>query len=103
MAGLAPLVSLSALAAGWMAYPHARISSHSSQQMAAAVFQAVAPLFISASDSTSSASLQNSHAHDFLNLQALIATPFSGSLYLLASFAAVDLLARRHQSPLLRC
>lgn len=97
LAGLAPLVSLSALAA---AYPDAYFPSQSARQMATAdslprLFQAVVPLLICAAESTSTAALQSSSAHTLLNLEA--------PLWLLGSRVAVDLHARRHQRAFLRC
>jgi hypothetical protein len=38
-----------------------------------------------------------------LSLEALSATPFRSSLYLVSSVTAVNLLQRRHQRALLRC
>ncbi len=106
LAGLAPLVSLSAFAAGFVPDFHA--PSKSAQQLAMAdslprLFQAVVPLLISAAESVSAAPLVNRTAHAIFTLDVLTATPFRGSLWLLSSLAAVNFLRRRHQPLLLRC
>jgi len=106
LAGLAPLVSLSAFAAGFVLDSH--VPSNSAQQLATAdsmprLFQAVVPLLISAAESASPAPLESRAAHAVLALDALTATPFRGSLCLLASVMAVDFFHRRHQPTLLRC
>jgi hypothetical protein len=100
LAGLAPLVSLSAFAASWI--PDA-IHSKSPQHVAPtdSLLRAAVPVLISAGESA--APRENSAPHARLTLQALTTTPFRSSLWLVASLVAVDLLVRRHQRALLRC
>ncbi len=101
---LASLASLYALAAATTTSAHAPSTS---PQLTAAdlprLFQAVVPLLIGAADSASAVSPGHPSAHAVLALEALAATPFRGSLWLLASPTAVDLRARSHQRTLLRC
>jgi hypothetical protein len=106
LAGLAPLVSLSAFAAGFV--PDSYVPSRSAQQLSAAdsmprLFEAVVPLLISAAESASTAPLESRTVHAVFTLEALTATPFRHSLWLLASVVAVDFFQRKHQSSLLRC
>ena len=105
LAGLAPLVGLSAFGAGMVTDA---IPSKSAQQLAPAdslpqLLQAVAPMLISGHEPGPAPSFDAPAARAVLALRALAATPFRGSLWLLSSLLAVDLLARRHQRALLRC
>ena len=63
----------------------------------------VVPIFAAIADSSAAAPAAKAPAQALLALEVLTATPLAGSLILVASFAAVDLLTRRHQGPLLRC
>jgi hypothetical protein len=106
LAGLAPLVGLSAFAAGL--FPHACGASNSAQQIAnpdspLSFFAAIVPALISSVESVPAAPLERGTAHAVLALESLVATPFRRSLHLLASAAAVDLFERRHQPLFLRC
>src|SRR5262249_56452808 len=67
------------------------------------LFHVVVPLFAAVADSAVNAPIAKTPAQAVLALDALTATPLAGSLILLASFLAVDLLNRRHQRSLLRC
>lgn len=94
------LASLTAIAA----YSYAQTafkpaSAHESLR----VLKAVVPLLAHAADSVSSTPVARSAAHAVFALDALTATPLGGSLCLVASLIAVDVLARRHQRTLLRC
>lgn len=103
LAGLAPLFSLPAFAAGWI--PGA-VASRSAQMAPAdslsGLLATVVPLLVSPVDSVSARLPGNGAAHAILALEALRATPFAGSLWLLASLAAVNLFLRRHPRRLLR-
>jgi len=106
LAGLAPLVGLSAFAAGL--FPHACNSSNSAQQMAnpdspLSFFEALVPTLISSVEAVPAAPLASGAGHAVLELKSLAATPFRGSLCLLSSVVAVDLFERRHQRLSLRC
>jgi hypothetical protein len=106
LAGLAPLVSLSAFAAGFV--PDSYSPSKSAQQLTSAdsmsrLFQAVVPLLISAAESASAAPLESRTAHAVFTLEALTSTLFRHSLWLLASGVAVNFFHRGHQTTLLRC
>jgi hypothetical protein len=105
VAGLAPLVGLSALTAYMMAQA---APAESAQQVSSAdslpgLFHAVVPLLMAAADSSPAGSLERPPAYAMLAFQALAATRLGGSLCLLASLVALDLLARRHTRSLLRC
>ena len=105
LAGLAPLVGLSAFAAGLL--PHACGTSNSAQQIAnpespLSFFEAIVPALISSVESVPATPLE-SGAHAVLTLESLAATPFRGSLHLLSSVVAVNLFERRHQRSYLRC
>ena len=67
------------------------------------LLKAVVPLLAHAADSLSSAPVANSAAHAVFAVETLIATPLAGSLCLIASVFAIDLLRRRNQRSLLRC
>jgi hypothetical protein len=97
------LASLTALAA----YSYAQGAAASPQTFTAdslpRLLQSVVPLLACAADSVSPAHLEKSSPHIVFDLSALSATPLCGSLCLMASVYAVNLLARRHQRALLRC
>jgi len=106
LAGLAPLVGLSAFAAGLL--PHVCGTSNSAQQIAnpdstPSFFEALVPALISSVESVPAAPLESGTAHAVLTLESLAATPFRGSLCLLSSVVAVNLFERRHQRSYLRC
>lgn len=94
LAGLAPLVGISALAARPAAFIPPESRQISPAYALPLLFQAVVPLLISAADSDSRASLHTSSANCGLTLPVL---------WLLASVVAVDLLFRRHTRTRLRC
>ncbi len=97
------LASLTALAA--YSYAQARIdlprpvASDSMPRL----LHAVLPLLACAAESISPAHAETSSQQASFPLSALNATPLGGSLCLVASVLAVNLLARRHQCTLLRC
>jgi len=94
------LASLTALAAYSYAQAAPRpASAHDSLR----VLQAVVPLLAHAADSISTAPAPNAPAHAVFTLDALRSTPLAGSLFLLASLIAIDLIARRHTPKSLRC
>jgi hypothetical protein len=94
------LASLTALAA----YSYAQTTPVVRQYDAFPRFlQAVAPLFAGASEASVNPPIAKTDAHAWLALDALTATPLAGSLILVASAVAIDLLSRRHQRTLLRC
>ncbi len=99
LAGLAPLVGLSALAAGLAAYPHQHIPPKSAQQVASAdplprLLQAIAPWLVSAANSIASSSSGHGAARAVFTLEAL---------WLLAGLFAINFFERRHQRAFLRC
>jgi hypothetical protein len=63
----------------------------------------VMPLFVSVADADSAAPSATPDSHAVLALAALVQTPLSGSLCLVASDTAINLSFRRHQRALLRC
>jgi len=103
LAGLAPLVNLSALvpglAPGIIPFKPAH---HSAVAISACIL--VIPLLTSPSEGAFvSSSLDHRAPHAILTLGALSATPFRSSLWLVTSLVAVNLILRRHQRKLLRC
>lgn len=96
------LASLTALAA----YSYANNASPSVHVAAPDAFprllQAVAPFLAAAGDLSSTTQIYETNPSAVLPLEALTSTLYGSSLILLASFAAVDLLSRRHQRQLLR-
>ncbi len=66
------------------------------------LFHVVVPIFAAAAESVA-APIAKAAPQTLFALQALKATPLAGSLVLLASFIAVDLVLRRHQRQFLRC
>lgn len=94
------LASLTALAAYSYAQAAPRpANTHESLRL----LQAVVPLLVHAADSVSSTPIVKSTAQAVFALDALSATPLAGSLCLVASVFAIDLLGRRHQRNHLRC
>jgi hypothetical protein len=63
----------------------------------------VVPFVLSASEHVSVAQPYTHAPEAALALAALTATPFRRSLWLMASFVAIDFVARRHQREFLRC
>jgi hypothetical protein len=96
LAGLAPLVSLSAFGLDLRPAVHTPLTS---SEIATAglpsLLQAVVPLFLCAADSASTAPLEYPSTHAPLTLEP--------ALWLLASPIAIDFGERRHQRILLRC
>lgn len=96
------LASLTALCA----YSYANSASHSVPAATSDAFprflQAVMPLFVSAAESASPAPAPSTPNHAFFDVAALSTTSLAGSICLVASLLAVDLLQRRHQRALLR-
>src|SRR5215469_2080626 len=94
------LASLTALAAySYTQYaPSAR--QHESYPR---LFQAVVPLFAAVADSSANTTIEKAPPQSLLALDVLTQTPLAGSIILLASFVAIDLVTRRHQRSLLRC
>jgi hypothetical protein len=109
LAGLAPLFSLSAVAAGWMT---GNASAAPTGQITAASFAhslprllSVVPYVLAGADQTADHQTTDhgrTHAALF-SLEALFATPLEGSLWLLASLFSISLLYRRHACVPLRC
>ena len=93
------LAGLTALAA----YSYAQSLPHPDAPPSLRVWQAVVPILVHAADSVSSAPAVHQTAHAFFALDALAATPLSGSLVLVASVLASNAIERRHQRSLLRC
>jgi len=108
LAGLAPLFSLSAVAAGWMT----GTTPAAPEQITAASFAhslprllSVVPYVLAGADQAAdhqTADHGRTHAALF-SLEALFATPLEGSLWLLASLFSISLLYRRHAYAPLRC
>jgi len=98
------LASLTALAA----YSYAQDVPMSMRPMSASdslpsLLHAAVPLLAFAGESSAAAPVVNSTAYPVFTLEALTPTPLGGSICLLASSVAVNLLIRRHQRTLLRC
>jgi hypothetical protein len=97
------LASLATLAA----YSYAQSVAESPCSVAAdslpRLFHSVVPLLASAVDSIAPAHVEKSSPHAVFALDALTATPLCGSICLVASATAINILARRHQRALLRC
>jgi len=93
------LAGLTALAA----YSYAQTASRPATHESLRILQAVVPMLVHASEAVSSAPVVRTPARTVLALDALAATAYSGSLCLVASLIALNLLARRHQRSLLRC
>src|SRR5947209_1520220 len=93
------LASLTALAA----YSYAQQAPAAHYESLPRLLNAVVPIFAAAVDSQTAAPMAKSPAHAILALDVLNTTPRAGSLILLSSSSAVDLLTRRHQRQSLRC
>jgi hypothetical protein len=96
------IFSLSALAASLFA-GSGTPSLHPSEDATPRLLRFVAPFVLSACEHTSPARPFIHTAEATFALAALTATPFRRSLWLVASFVAIDSLARRHQREFLRC
>jgi hypothetical protein len=105
LAGLAPLVGLSALAAAMVTGFDIRAVSRpaSPDSLPRLLHPVVTFLLSAAEDIATVAPSQRPAPKATLALEALSATPLRRSLYLVASVVAVNLLERRHQRTLLRC
>ncbi len=104
LAGLAPLVGLSALAAAMVTGFDIRpVSSPASDSAPRLLHPVVTFLLSAAEDIATVAPSQRPAPRATLALEALSSTPLRSSLYLVASLVAVNLLQRRHQRTLLRC
>jgi hypothetical protein len=106
LAGLAPLVGLSAFAAGL--FPHASGASNSAQHITnpdspLSFFETMVPALMASAESVPSAPVHGATGHAVLTLESLSTTPFRGSLCLLSSVVALNLFERRHQRLSLRC
>jgi hypothetical protein len=96
------LFSLSALAASLLAGTRAPVPSPIDNAMPR-LLRFVVPFVLSASEHVSVAQPYTHAPEAALALAALTATPFRRSLWLMASFVAIDFVARRHQREFLRC
>jgi hypothetical protein len=105
LAGLAPLVGLSALAAAMVTgFDLRAVSRPSSPDSLPRLLYPVVTFLLSAADDVATvAPAQRPAPKATLALEALSSTPLRRSLYLVASVLAVNLLQRRHQRALLRC
>jgi hypothetical protein len=108
LAGLAPLFSLSAVAAGWMTgtgavAPAGHITAASFAHSLPRLLSVV-PYVLAADQAQAHPSPEprNSYAA-VLSLEALFATPLQGSLWLVGSLFSISLLYRRHSFAPLRC
>jgi hypothetical protein len=104
LAGLAPLVGLSALAAAMVTgFDIRAVSSPASDSVPRLLHPVVTFPLSAAEDIATVAPSQHPAPKATLALAALSATPLRHSLHLVASVFAVNLLQRRHQRTLLRC
>jgi hypothetical protein len=105
LAGLAPLVGLSALAAAVVtSFETLSVSRPASVNSLPRLWHPVVSFLLSAADYIAAvAPTQRPATRATLSLGALSGTPLRSSLYLVASLIAVNLLSRRHQRALLRC
>jgi len=105
LAGLAPLVGLSALAAAMVtSFETLSVSRPATVNSLPRMWHPVVSFLLSAAeDSATIAPAQRPAPQAALGLDALSGTPLRSSLYLVASLIAVNLLRRRHQRALLRC
>jgi hypothetical protein len=101
LAGLAPLVSLSALAAHIAANPQTQERQVASPDVLSHFLHAASP-FIAPAD-TASATPADPSPQAVFALEALTPTPLGGALCLVASAAALLLHKRRHLRIFLRC
>jgi len=93
---------LSALAASLFAGSGAP-SVHPAEDARPRLLRLVAPFALSVSEHASPARPFIQTAEATFALAALTATPFRRSLWLVASFVAIDSFARSHQRKFLRC
>ena len=107
LAGLAPLFSLSAVAAGWMtnaAAPTDHVTAASFAQSLPRLLSVVEFVLAGVDQAQDHATPQHRAPHAAVySLEALVSTPFQGSLWLVGSQYSVNLLQRRHSSAPLRC
>ncbi len=105
LAGLAPLVGLSALAAAVVtSFETLSVSRPAAVNSLPRIWHPVVSFLLSASEDIAIvAPSQRPAPRTALSLQALSGTPLRSSLYLVASLIAINLLQRRHQRALLRC
>ena len=105
LAGLAPLVGLSALAAAMVTgFDIRAVSLQASPDSLPRLLHPVVTFLLSAAEDIATvAPPQRPAPKATLALEALSSTPLRSSLYLVASAVAVNLLRRRHQRILLRC
>lgn len=106
VAGLAPLISLSALVMAVAGEPGVSSASnfHPSADSLARLLRSVVHLVAPAAENASvSAPSGRPSPQAVLSFSALVATPFRHSLWMLEKRVAVDLFARLHQRAPLRC
>ncbi len=105
LAGLAPLVGLSALAAAMVTGFDIRAVSHpaSTDSLPRLLHPVVTFLLSAAEEIATVAPSQRPAPKAALALQALSTTPLRRSLYLVSSVFAVNLSERRHERIPLRC
>jgi hypothetical protein len=105
LAGLAPLVGLSALAAAMVtSFETLSVSRPATVNSLPRMWHPVVSFLLSAAEDVATvAPAQRPAPRAALSLEALSGTPLRSSLYLVASLIAVNLLQRRHQRTLLRC
>ena len=93
------LAGLTALAA----YSYAQAVPAPEAHQSLRVLQAVVPILAHAADAAASSPATLHAPQAWFDLNALAATPLSGSLFLLASIIAIQAMSRRHQRDFLRC
>jgi hypothetical protein len=105
LAGLAPLVGLSALAAAMVtSFETLSVSQPAAVNSLPRIWHPVVSFLLSAAEDIATvAPAQRPAPRAALGLEALSLTPLRSSLCLVASVIAVNLLLRRHQRALLRC
>lgn len=105
VAGLAPLIGLSALAAAMVTgFDIRAVSSPASPDSLPRLLHPVVTFLLSAAEDIATVTpSQRPAPRATLALEALSSTPLRSSLYLVASLVAVNLFRRRHQRTLLRC
>lgn len=105
LAGLAPLVGLSALAAAMVTgFETLSVSRPAAVNSLPRIWHPVVSFLLSAAEDIATVTpAQRPAPRASLGLEALSFTPLRSSLCLLASVFAVNLLLRRHSRALLRC
>jgi hypothetical protein len=105
VAGLAPLIGLSALAAAMVTgFDIRAVSRPASPDSFPRLLHPVVTFLLSAAEDIATVTpSQRPAPRATLALEALSSTPLRSSLYLVASLVAVNLFQRRHQRTLLRC